>query len=275
MLLKIIAALVGILVLLIGGGWVGLQAASPSFPMLKLVSKDLGTMPIPASLPAPVQRYARTLFGEQVPVVESAIMTGRAKVRFNGLTMQARFKFTYEVARGHYHHIQATWFGVPLFTVNERFLDGQAILDIPGQHVENDPHTNHAASQGFWAEAFMSMPSVFITDPRLRWEAIDDTSARLIVPGTDAEEAFIVGFDPETGLVATLTTQRYQDAQGPRHSWNNRIVKWGKVNGILTPIQAETQWDNDPPWAIWQVEQIVYNVPVAKRMNQFGGEVEG
>lgn len=274
MLGKIIAAVVGGLALLVGGAWLGLQVRARRFSTIELAGRDLGMKPIPGDLPAPVARFARTIFqGEQMPVVESALLIGRARVNFNGLKLWARFKFSHAAPGNYYHYIQATWFGVPVATINERYLDGQGILDIPGAYVENDPNTNRAANQGFWSEALAWVPSVIFSDERVRWEAVDDTTARLIVPGGTDEEAFTVCFDAHTGLMSEMTTQRYQDpVPAPRLRWTNRPLEWDVVNGVRVPVRAETQWDDNPPWVVWQIEQVLYNVPVTNRLAQFGGD---
>ena len=47
----------------------------------------------------------------------------------------------------------------------------------------------------------------------MRWEPIDQTHARLIVPFEDtAEDEFTVTFDPETNLITRMETRRWKDA---------------------------------------------------------------
>ncbi len=273
MLRKLIAGVIGGLALLVGGLWLGLQVQARSFETVE-AGRDLGTRPLPTDLPAPVARFARAIFGgDELPVVESALLAGRAQLRFNGLGLNTRFKFSHLAPNHYYHYIQAAWFGLPVATINERYLDGQGIMDIPGLHVENDSNISHAANQGFWSEALAWSPSFVFSDARVRWEAIDDTSARMIVPDADAEEHFLVRFDTQTGLMTEVSTERYQDpAPAPRRRWTNRVVEWGTFNGVRVPVRAETQWDDDPPWALWHIEQVVYNLPVTNRLHQFGGE---
>lgn len=272
MMIKILAGLFGVALMLVGAAWAGLQVKAEPFPIYSQRGKSLGSVPIPDDLPEPVQRYARMIFGDRIPVVESGVVIGRAKATFNGLTLPIRFKFYYDARGDYYHYMQATLFGRPVLTVDERFLDGHSILDIPGQWVENDPHTDHAANQGFWAEVFVWAPSIFFTDARIEWETIDDNTVRAIIPGADAEEAFLIRFDPATGLLTELSTQRYQGET--RIPWTNSTVAWREFNGVQIPALAETQWRDDAPWAKWAVEQVVWNVDVSGRMRQFGGKYQ-
>ena len=43
------------------------------------------------------------------------------------------------------------------------------------------------------------------------------------------------------------------------------------MNGIQVPVRAQTRWNDEPPWAEWHIEQIIYNTDVSRRFNQFGG----
>lgn len=273
MILKILTGLFVILFLVMGIGWTGLQVKANRFPAYPRESRSLGSVELPADLPEPVARHARAVFGESIPVVESAVVIGRATLRFNGLSLPARFKIYYDAERGYYHYIQATWFGHPVLTVHERFLDGHTILDIPGQFVENDPATDAAANQGFWAEVFVWAPSIFFTDERIQWESIDAHTVRVLIPNAADEEAFVLRFDPASGLMTELSTQRYQGYQDEtRLPWTNRVLAWREINGVQVAIKAETQWSDDQPWASWEIEQVILNVDVSDRMNQFGGD---
>ncbi|MCI0712458.1 MAG: hypothetical protein L0154_20045 [Chloroflexi bacterium] len=49
-------------------------------------------------------------------------------------------------------------------------------------------------------------------------------------------------------------------------------MEWGELDGWTVPLRSETQWDNDKPWAVWELEQVVLNVDVAARLDTFGIE---
>src|SRR4051812_32419267 len=84
-------------------------------------------------------------------------------------------------------------------------------MELPVGVVEG-PKTDSAANLGMWAEA-MAFPSIYLTDPGVRWEPIDARSARLVVPAPEGEDGFAVEFDPATGLIARMWTLRYRDEQ--------------------------------------------------------------
>jgi len=273
-ILKIVMGLVVAVLVVLGIGWLGTRIDVPGFATPQKDTEDLGKVAPPNNLPAPVARYVKAVFGDQIPLVESAIIIGKVDVVFNGITFPARFKIHHDAGKSYYHFIQMAWFGQVIATVNERYLKGVSIIDIPGSHIENDPKANAAANQGMWAESGW-LPSIWFTDERLRWEPVDDRTARLIVPNAAAQEVFTVHFDAQTGLMTSMDTLRYQDfASQSRTPWTTRIFEWQELNGVKVPSLADVQWGNDKPWATWHVENVLYNVDVSARLNQFSGDYQ-
>ncbi|MEO8391640.1 MAG: DUF6544 family protein [Chloroflexota bacterium] len=272
---RIVTAIVSFVVLLLTAGWLGLQVKAKRFPIV-VRGATPRMIPLPTDLPPPVLRFARAMFGDSLPEVQSAMVLGRARLAPTGLPMPTRFRFYYDAAlSSYYHDIQVTWFALPFMRINERNLEGHMILDLGllGR-VEDAPRTNRAAIQGYWAEVLAFAPSIALTDRRVRWTSLDATIVRLYLPGLDDDEAFTVRFDAETGLMTDIETMRYQAETSPeRFRWHNRILEWNLVDGQQVPVRSQTQWNDDTPWATWEVEQIVFNVDVSARFKQFGGDL--
>ncbi len=275
MFIRILVIIASLIVVLLAGGWFGLRIKATRFPAVTPGGAPR-MIPIPAGLPAPVDRFARVIFGDSLPEVQSAMVLGRAQLAPTGMPMPTRFRFYYDAARSsHYHDIQVTWFNLTFMRIHERNLEGHTNLDLSliGK-VDDQPNTNRASIQGYWSEVLAWVPSIALTDTRLRWEAVDATTAHLYLPGLNDEEAFTVRFDADTGLITEIETMRYQsEEKNERWRWFNRILEWGMVNGMRVPVRAQTQWRDDKPWAIWEVEQVVLNVDVSARLAQFGGDV--
>jgi hypothetical protein len=93
----VLLILIGAIALLFLVGWLGLQVKPAPFPPFGQASPQLESVPLPAGLPAPVERFYRQLYGERVPVITSAVISGRATLRIpsqGGIHMPARFRFT-------------------------------------------------------------------------------------------------------------------------------------------------------------------------------------
>ncbi len=116
------------------------------------------------------------------------------------------------------HYFETTFYGIPILKVNERYLDGHTRFELPFGVEEDKPGTDGAANQGLWAETIF-YPAYLVTDPRLRWEAVDDDTAKLFVPFKDGEQEFTVEFDPQTGLMTHIETLRYRDEKSGFLRW--------------------------------------------------------
>ncbi|MGH8246898.1 MAG: DUF6544 family protein, partial [Gammaproteobacteria bacterium] len=91
----------------------------------------LKTIPVPKDLPVPVERFYRKIHGENLPLIESAVISGRAEMRIGRITFPGRFRFTHDAGHGYRHYIEATFFGLPLMKVNEHYLDGKSRMELP------------------------------------------------------------------------------------------------------------------------------------------------
>lgn len=69
------------------------------------------------------------------------------------------------------------------------------------------------------------MPTFWL-DKRVRWEAVDDTSARLIFPFNDGEDNLLVHFDPGTGLVSQIDALRHRDGESGKVGWRVAFLTW-------------------------------------------------
>ncbi len=262
----VLASAVGLAVLL-GIGWLGLQVQPKPFPDYPEQRLTVETVGVSADLPAPVCRYYKAIAGDQVPIIKSAVISGRGRLRVKGITFPARFRFTYIAGQGYRRYIETTIFSYPVMKVNERYVGGKSRMELPFGVIENEPKIDMAANLALWEEAVW-MPSILITDPRVRWEAIDDATARLVVPFGDEEDAFTVSFGRKSGLISMMEAMRYREAMDEaKIPWRNELLDWQIFHGIEIPSLVATTWlDEGTPWAVWTVEDVAYNVDVSEQL---------
>lgn len=264
--MAVVVWIVGVLVALLFVGWLGLQVQPAPFPDYAGPSASrVATVPLPPGLPAPVDRFYRKVYGGSVPVITSAVLTGRARIRPNvPFWMPARYRFTHVAGRHYRHYIEACWFGIPVLTVNERYVDGTSLVEIPIIGTDSGPKVEWSASQGMWAESWQ-FPAIFVTDPRVEWRPIDDDTALLVVPFKDTTQQFVVRFDPATGLVAWTETMRYQtSASTGKVLWMTHALEYGDLDGVLTNTVGSATWmDDGTPWAVFTLEDVRFNVDVS------------
>jgi hypothetical protein len=269
--MEIIVGILITLVVLIVFAWLGLKVKPRPFHPYPAQTPELETIPLPDDLPAPVERFYRVIYGDHIPVIESAVISGRAQMRVFGITFPGRFRFTHIAGQDYRHYIETTIFGLPIMKVNEYYLDGKSRLELPFGVIEDEPKVDQAANLGLWAESLW-LPSLFITDPRVRWEPINDDTALLLVPFGEVEEAFVARFDPQTGMLHFLEVMRYKDAADEAKTlWTNEAREWRDINGNTTlAVGAATWFDEGTPWAVFIVEEVVYNAEVSKYIRGAG-----
>ena len=230
-----------------------------AFPQETAVST---TVPVPADLPAPVARFYEVIAGDELPLVETAVVTGHGTLRFQGITFPTRVRMAHNVGQEYRQFFQATYFGFPFMAADEWIIDGHAVLNTPVGRVENDPDIDSASNLALWAFG-LNAPSIFLSDPRVRWEPIDENTARLVVPSGAGEDRFTVTFDPATGLVATMDALRYVDAEQGKKPWRSVPGEWREIAGMLVPTRLEVIWLHEgTPWLTADIEDIAFNVPV-------------
>lgn len=260
----------GGLAVVVATGWVGLRVRPEPLPPPDVAAGEVSTVPLPDDLPAPVERFYRKVYGERVPLVDSAVITGRGTMRIAGITFPARFRFSHVTGHGYRHYIELTAFGSRVAAVDEWYLDGHARLELPFG-VSEGPNVDQGANLALWAEAVW-MPSVWVTDPRAGWEPVDATTARLVVPFGDQRETFTVRFDPGTGLLSSMTSQRFKgEGDDIRTPWVNHALAWGEVDGHAVPLRTTVSWaDEDSPWAVLTTEQVVYDADLDEYVRAAG-----
>lgn len=247
--------------------WVGLHVPPASFPAFPEAGEVPEVIPLPADLPEPAARFYETVYGDDVPVITSAVISGRARLRVAGITFPSRFRFTHIAGQDYSHDIVSTIFGLPILKVHESYIDGWSRLKLPFSVTEGGPKVEQAANLGLWAESIW-LPAIFVTDNRVRWTAVDAETALLTVPYGEDEETFVVRFDPETGLIRFLEAMRYHSETSTQKTlWINEILAWNELGGVLLPSEATVTWlDKGTPWATFRVEEVVTNVDVREAL---------
>jgi hypothetical protein len=274
--MKFLWILLTVVIGLIVIAWLGLQVQPAPFSAFPQATVKPETVPLPAGLPAPVERFYRKIYGDRIPVITSAVITGKGTIRpvAAGPAFPARFRFTHLAGQNYRHYIEATWFGLPILRVNETYLDGKSRQEMPWGTTDNSAQANQAANLGMWAET-MSMPAVLLTDPRVHWEAVDVATALLVVPFEATQERFVVRFDLETNLVRWMEVMRYKGTEA-----NSRKVLWiteslpGKTISVsgatLNAVGSATWLDDGKPWAFFTNEDVIYNVDVQEYVRARG-----
>ncbi len=276
--LGVAGAVVGAAVLLAGAGWLGLRIEPGPFPAHSETTPELAAVGLPSGLPEPVRRHYQVAMGDRIPQVETAVMWGRADFKVNGLWTPMRFKSYTVAGRDFRRDMEITWFGHPVLYGSDTYLAGEGRLDISG--LVNVSEAGERIDQGqnlaLWGEALYTTPSALVLDPRVRWEPVDAHTARLIVPFGDDEEALTAEFDPQSGLLRSVTGMRYRGQKATKTPWRGEFSEWRPLHGMEVPHRVEGIWEDErEPYAIFEIEGAEYNVDVSGKVPGNGQRAQG
>ena len=248
------AALGGALLL----GFLGLlvkpsQFASPTKPES---TEPVRLVSIPDGLPAPVDRWYRAEFPQGLPVYDTVVMRGTGTMRIAGIALPFRHLVELRPGRGFYRKMDITWFDIAFLHGLDTFVDGTGVMNTPVGRVDG-AKIDQGANVINWLE-LLAVPGVLAETPGVRWEPIDRTSARLVVPFEDAEDSIVVAFDPRTGDPVTARTDRYRGADSAEKTgWVATMTDRRRLPGGMGRLatRMDAKWDNDTkPWATFEYE---------------------
>lgn len=259
---KIGLALIGVLLALLGLGWLGLQI--PPKPTVKSDNRKpvKRFLTLPADWPEPVKRHYGLAFGLNVPEVTTAVVFGRARF-YMGLWMPMRFSAYHLLGQNFLRQMEVTWFNIPFLTGEDTYINGKGCMNIRGNKTEGFK-IDQGENLVMWSEALL-FPSVI--NGRARWEAIDETSARLIIPFKDGEETATVYFDPVTGFMRRLSAMRFKDIDGGKILWHVDYLNWKSHGAIRFPEKVKVTWEDDGfSWFIGEIDDVMLNVTLPDKL---------
>ena len=202
------------------------------------------------ALPAPVQRYVREIGAMSRVRDFRAEWTGRIRQGPDDPWMNfTAFQHNFIEPPARFFHMRARRGGVPV-DVYHAFQDGSARMQVrllslfPLAAAEGDDLTR-AEVVTLLNDLSILAPGA-LADPRVRWEAVDDTTARAFYRiGVDTVSAVLV-FDDRGRLRDFVSDDRLRAAADGRaftaERWSTPILESGEEHGYTGPTRAEARW---------------------------------
>jgi len=132
---------------------------------------------------------------------------------------------------------------------------------IPVASAKNDEKVNQATLQRYLAE-IVWFPSAALS-PYIKWEPIDDYSARAIMEYKGTKGSGEFHFD-ENGKFEKFVAMRYQDSNDAEPTeWIVTATKLEERNGIKIPVECEASWELESgkwTWLKLKITEIKYNI---------------
>lgn len=202
-------------------------------------------------LPEPVQRFFRTVLKDGQAIVAAVKLSQQGLFNMNEmedkwspftatqLAIAQRPGFDWDA------RIQMAP-GVNAF-VHDTYLLGEGSLyaSLLGlftvADVRGAPENNQGELLRFFAEATW-YPTALLPSQGVRWDAIDDTSARATLTDGATTVSLVFQFNAE-GAIATMRAEaRYRD-KVTAMPWCGRLWEYSVRNGMLIPLEGEVGWE--------------------------------
>jgi hypothetical protein len=91
-----------------------------------------------------------------------------------------------------------------------------------------------------WLGESVWMPTNLLPDEHIKWEPVNDHTARLIFIWNDNKVHYDVYFN-ETGQIIRLETERYMN-QNSLKPWVGHFDNYMNVDGIKVPAKVDATW---------------------------------
>lgn len=223
-------------------------------------------------LPAPVQRYFRTVLKDGQPLIAAVNMehtgtfnmseTGedwkpfssqqRVLIQRPGFVWDARIRMAPGMSV-HVHDAYVAGEGVLTATLF-------GLLTVMKQPAT--PELAHGELMRYFAEAAW-YPTALLPGQGVAWEAIDDTRARATLADGTTEVTLEFHFD-EQGLIRLVRSDgRYREVDGVLDAvpWQGRFWGYEMRDGMLIPLDGEVEWllaGGALPYWRGRIQQIQY-----------------
>jgi hypothetical protein len=204
-------------------------------------------------LPAPVQRYFRAVLTDGAPIVATAAVThagtfnmGETKDQWKPFTSEQR---VVTHARGFVWNGRIAMLpGVPVL-VHDAYVAGEGLLRpaifglITLVNLQGKGEIARGELMRFFAEAAW-YPTALLPSQGVRWEAINDTSARATLTDGPISMTMTFTFGADGLITSVLAESRGRTVAGKviPTPWEGRWSNYQRQGGMLVPMTGEVAW---------------------------------
>jgi hypothetical protein len=136
-----------------------------------------------------------------------------------------------------------------------KMLGIKTIGDVQGEEMD------HSALVRYLNE-MMWFPTAFLND-NIRWDTIDDQSAKVTIIDGDRNASAVLYFDKK-GALTNFVSDRYHEVNGMyvKDTWETPMTGYGEFNGLKLPVKGEAIWktsSGDFSYINLEITDIEYN----------------
>ncbi|MBN2886111.1 MAG: hypothetical protein JXM75_05315 [Chromatiaceae bacterium] len=225
-----------------------------------------------AALPTPVQRFFEAVLVSGQPLVVAAELGQEGRINLGG--EQPRWKLlrarqsVVTQAPGFLWDARAPLLpGLAIFAQETLLASGGSFRLalfglLPIKRIASSERLTEAQRLRFLAESVW-YPTRLLPSQGVRWEAMDEESARATLVDGEAQTSLVFSFDAN-GLVRGVRAEaraRLVGKQLVETPWEGRFWEYRQHGGMMIPVQAESAWiENARRIPDWQgrITEIMY-----------------
>ena len=202
-------------------------------------------------LPEPVQRFFRTVIKDGQAIVAAVKLSQQGLFNMSETENKwspftaTQFVITQRLGFDWDARIQMAP-GINAF-VHDTYLLGEGSLHasllglFTVAKTPSTPEANQGELLRFFAEAPW-YPTALLPSQGVRWEAINDTSARATLTDGATTVSVVFQFNAEGTIDTFRTEARYRDKLTAM-PWGGRFGEYSVCNGMLIPLEGEVGWE--------------------------------
>lgn len=206
-----------------------------------------------AVLPAPVQRYFRAVLKDGQPMIASIKLAHAGQLSMDEpkpkwvsftsdqavVTRRPGFDWDARIRMAP---------GIYVF-VHDAYMAGEGILHatlfglVTVANLRGTPEAAQGELMRFFAEAVWC-PTALLPSQGVRWEAVDDTSAKATIRDGDVTVTLLFRFNAD-GLIGSVRAEargRAVNGTVVPMPWEGRMWGYEWCDGMYVPMQAEVAW---------------------------------
>jgi hypothetical protein len=202
-------------------------------------------------LPDPVQRFFRVVLKEGQPIVTAVDLSQQGI--FNMSETEAKWspftatQFVTTQRPGFDWDARIQMAPSVSAFVHDAYVLGAGSLhaSLLGLFTVADVRDTPAAAQGELLRFFAEMPwypTALLPSQGVRWEAIDDTSARATLTDASTTVSLVFRFNAE-GTIETMRAEARCRDKLTAMPWSGRFWNYSVCNEMLIPLEGEVGWE--------------------------------
>lgn len=224
-----------------------LEAARTPLPTQRYDAREL------AGLPAPVQRFFRAALKDGQPMVAAVSVTHAGSMNMSATAEQWK-PFTSRqrvITQRPGFDWDARIMMLPFVPahVHDAYIAGEGLLRgalfglVPVVHIAGTPEIARGELLRFFAEMAW-YPTALLPSQGVRWEAVDDASARATLTDGTLAVTLLFRFNAD-GLIDTARAEardRVVAGKTVRAPWQGRFWNYAERGGMRVPLDGEVAW---------------------------------